>query len=212
MERAREGAFNHLWSLALPRRGEATVGNMNYEMIRGCKMEINPGDYTAQYLPIRFLRQWFLIVVVWRTASLIIPPVWSAAGEGIVMIEFFWTWLRRQLHFASHFQDFVFCFFFPRLLFLFLILRWQKISTTSNLVCLLFPSPGAPSAAESPRDNKGKDIKAHKQHTPRRKRKSCVCVHRLIHVYADARLCVCACIHTHRELRAFTRCSSVPRG
>lgn len=114
MERAREGAFNHLWSLALPRRGEATVGNMNYEMIRGCKMEINPGDYTAQYLPIRFLRQWFLIVVVWRTASLIIPPVWSAAGEGIVMIEFFWTWLRRQLHFASHFQDFVFCFFFSK--------------------------------------------------------------------------------------------------
>lgn len=112
MERAREGAFNHLWSLALPRRGEATVGNMNYEMIRGCKMEINPGDYTAQYLPIRFLRQWFLIVVVWRTASLIIPPVWSAAGEGIVMIEFLWTWLRRQLHFASHFQDFVFRFFF----------------------------------------------------------------------------------------------------
>ena len=122
-------------------------------------MEINPGDYTAQYLTIRFLRRWFFILVVWRTAGLIIPHVWSTARGSTVMIEFFWTWLRRQLHFASHFQD-----FFLMLLFLFLILRWQKIDHIKP--CLSsFSNPWGASAAESPRDNKGKDIKAHKQHT-----------------------------------------------
>ena len=182
-------------------------------------MEINPGDYTAQYLPIRFLRQWFLIVVVWRTASLIIPPVWSAAGERHCDDRVPLNVIEEAITFCISLSGFFFfCFsFFPRLLFLFLILRWQKISTTSNLVCLLFPSPGAPSAAESPRDNKGKDIKAHKQHTPRRKRKCvcvcvCVCVRAQTHTCLCRCMCVCACIHTHRELRAFTRCSSVPRG
>lgn len=53
----RESIQSSVSSLTLSQRGEATVGNMNYEMIRGCKMEINPGDYTAQYLTIRFLRQ-----------------------------------------------------------------------------------------------------------------------------------------------------------
>lgn len=99
-----------LSSLTLSQRGEATVGNMNYEMIRGCKMEINPGDYTAQYLTIQFLCQWFLIVDVWRTASLIMPHVWHTAGGSIVVMEFLWAWLRRQLHFAFYFQD-VFLFF-----------------------------------------------------------------------------------------------------
>lgn len=43
-EREREGEFNHNFS---SQRREATVANMNYGMISGCKMEINPGDYTA---------------------------------------------------------------------------------------------------------------------------------------------------------------------
>lgn len=34
-------------SLTLSQRGEATVGNMNYKIISGCKMEINLGDYTS---------------------------------------------------------------------------------------------------------------------------------------------------------------------
>lgn len=48
-----------LRSITLPRsqRGEATVANMNYQMIRDCKMEINPGDYTTQYPTIQFLLQ-----------------------------------------------------------------------------------------------------------------------------------------------------------
>ncbi len=51
------GSIQSSLSLTLSQRGKATVGNMNYEMIRGCKMEINPGDYTAHYLTIRFLCQ-----------------------------------------------------------------------------------------------------------------------------------------------------------
>lgn len=134
IEGERESTQSSVSSLFLSRGEEATVGSMNYEMIRGCKMEINPGDYTAQYLTIRFLCQWFFIVVVWRTAGLIIPLVWSTAGESIVMIEFFWTWLRRQLHFASRFQD----LFFLRLLFLFLILRWQRIRPHQTVFVFYF--------------------------------------------------------------------------
>lgn len=43
--------FNHQ---SLSQGEEATVGNMNYEMIRECKMEINPSDYSAQYPTIQF--------------------------------------------------------------------------------------------------------------------------------------------------------------
>lgn len=105
-ERKTESVLASVWSITPSQRKVATVGSMNYEMIRGCKMEIDPGDYTAQYLTIWFFCQWFFIAVVWRTARLIIPHVWSMAGESIVVMEFFWMWLRRQLHFASHFQDF----------------------------------------------------------------------------------------------------------
>lgn len=178
-------------------------------------MEINPGDYTAQYLTIWFLRQWFLIVVVWRTASLIIPHVWSTAGESIVMTEFFWTWLRRQLHFASHFQD----FFFQGSSFFSSFCDGRKFDHIKP--CLSsFSIPWGASAAESPRDNKGRDIKAHKQHTPRRKERECVCLwmcarrFRLINVYADDSESARVHTYLHRELwfRAFTHCSSVPCG
>lgn len=51
---------------------------------------------------------------------------------------------------------FLFCFF--------LILRREKNLTTSNRVCLLFCIPwGGVGAAEGPRDNRRRDIKAHKQ-------------------------------------------------
>lgn len=154
-------------------------------MIRGCKMEINPSDYTAQYLTIWFLCQWFFIVTVWRTASLIIPYVWSTAGESIVMIEFFWTWLRRQLHFASHFQD-VFFFFFLSSAFFSSFSDGRKFDHIKP--CLSsFSIPSGASAAESPRDNKGKNIKAHKQdtHTQQGERRENVCTCRCAHV------CVC---------------------
>lgn len=146
----RESIQSSVPSFILSQRGEATVGNMNYEMIRGCKMEINPSDYTAQYLTIRFLCQWFFIVVVWRTASLIISHVWSTAGESIVMIEFFWTWLRKQLHFASHFQNFFSApLSFPHS-------PMAENSTTSNRVCLLFPSPGVPALQKAQEITRGK--------------------------------------------------------
>ncbi len=69
-----------------------------------------------------------------------------------------------------------------------------------------FSIPWGASAAESPRDNKGKDIKAHKQHTPRRKARESVCLwmcvpkFRLINVYGDdfEYVCVCAYILTQR--------------
>lgn len=38
--------------LSFSQRGEATVGDASYELIKACKMEINPSDYTAQYLTI----------------------------------------------------------------------------------------------------------------------------------------------------------------
>lgn len=155
-------------------------------MIRGCKMEINPSDYTAQYLTIWFLCQWFFIVTVWRTASLIIPYVWSTAGESIVMIEFFWTWLRRQLHFASHFQD-VFCLFFLSSAFFSSFSDGRKFDHIKP--CLSsFSIPSGASAAESPRDNKGKNIKAHKQdtHTQQGERRE--------NVYTCRRAHVCVCM------------------
>ena len=114
--------------------------------------------------------------------------------------------IEEAITFCISLSGFFYLFiFFPGLLFLLLILRWQKISTTSNRVCLLFPSPGAPSAAECPRNNKGKDIKAHKQHTPGRKEKSrvCVCLRVCTSRYATSKdsymsmqmsLCVCVCL------------------
>lgn len=183
-------------------------------------MEINPSDYTAQYLTIWFLCQWFFIVTVWRTASLIIPYVWSTAGESIVMIEFFWTWLRRQLHFASHFQD-VF-FFFLSSAFFSSFSDGRKFDHIKP--CLSsFSIPWGASAAESPRDNKGKNIKAHKQdthtHTARRKERKCVHLQMCACVCACFKThtglckwlwaCMCARIHKELEFRAFTRCSCV---
>lgn len=47
-----------------------------------------------------------------------------------------------------------------------------------------FSIPWGASAAESPRDNKGKDIKAHKQHTHTKEKGEEVCV----------RLCLCVCV------------------
>lgn len=86
-----------------------------------------------------------------------------------------------------------------------------------------FSIPWGASAAESPRDNKGKNIKAHKQdtHTHSKEKGEKMCA------LADVRMCVCACFKTHTglckwlwacmcarlhkelEFRAFTRCSCV---
>lgn len=55
-----------------------------------------------------------------------------------------------------------------------------------------FSIPWGASAAESPRDNKGKNIKAHKQdthtHTARRKERKCV----------HLQMCACVCVHALR--------------
>ena len=121
----------------------------------------------------------------------------------------------------------MFFFLFPRLIFFFFFFfslssfsngkkkkEFDHIKPCLSSLCI----PWGASTAESPRDNKGKDIKAHKQHTHKDKGEEvCVladlCLRKftLLHVYADGpRLCVCAALNSELDFRAFTCCSSVP--